>query len=267
MMMLMAASTETVRLAAAGDIHCSEENRAQVAGAFDEIRDEADLVLLAGDLTTYGEPEQAAVLADIVREFELPVYAVLGNHDWHGDQAAAVRGVLVAGGVQLVDRECAVTEVRGVRVGVAGAKGFIGGFPDAKLPDFGEPLLRRVYAETTREVEALDRNLRNIADCDVRAVLLHYSPTTTTLEGERPTIWAFLGSDRLADPIREHQPHLVVHGHGHAGTFEGFVGAVPVFNVAVHVMNRDFFVFELAADGSLVRAEAEEPKQPQRAET
>jgi Icc-related predicted phosphoesterase len=266
-MMLMPEPSETVRIAAAGDIHCSEENRAHVAAAFEEIRDEADLVLLAGDLTTYGEPEQAAVLADIARDFGLPVYAVLGNHDWHGDQAAAVRGVLVAGGVQLVDRECAVAEVRGVRVGVAGAKGFIGGFPDAKLPDFGEPLLRRVFAETTREVEALDRGLRNIADCQVRVVLLHYSPTTTTLEGERPTIWPFLGSDRLADPIREHQPHLVVHGHGHAGTFEGFVGAVPVFNVAVHVMNRDFFVFELATDGSLVRAEAEEPKQPQRAET
>jgi uncharacterized protein len=267
MMMLMPESSETVRIAAAGDIHCSEENRAHVAAAFDEIRDEADLVLLAGDLTTYGEPEQAAVLADIVRAYELPVYAVLGNHDWHGDQAAAVRGVLVSGGVHLVDRECAVTEVRGNRVGIAGAKGFIGGFPDAKLPDFGEPLLRRVFAETTREVEALDRNLRNIADCDIRIALLHYSPTTTTLEGERQTIWAFLGSDRLAEPIREHQPHLVVHGHGHAGTFEGFVGAVPVFNVAVHVMARDFFVFELAADGSLVRAEAEEPKQPQRAET
>jgi uncharacterized protein len=267
MMMLVTAASKTVRLAAAGDIHCSEENRAQVTNAFDEIRGEADVVLLAGDLTTYGEPEQAAVLADIVRDYELPVYAVLGNHDWHSDQAAAVRGVLVEGGVRLVDRECAVVEVRGLRVGVAGAKGFIGGFPDAKLPDFGEPLLRRVFAETTREVEALDRGLRSIEDCDVRVVLLHYAPTTTTLEGERQTIWAFLGSDRLADPIREHQPHLVVHGHGHAGTFEGFIGAVPVFNVAVHVMNRDFFVFELDGDGSLVRAEAEEPKQPQRAET
>jgi uncharacterized protein len=269
MMMLVTAASKTVRLAAAGDIHCNEDNRAQVAAAFDGIRDEADLVLLAGDLTTYGEPEEAAVLADIVRDYDLPVYAVLGNHDWHADQTAAVRGRLVDGGVELVDRECAVLDLRGVRVGIAGAKGFIGGFPDATLPDFGEPLLRRVYAETTREVEALDRGLVRIADCDVRVVLLHYSPTTTTLEGERQTIWAFLGSDRLADPIRRHQPHLVVHGHGHAGTFEGFVGAVPVFNVAVPVMGRDFFVFELAADGSLVRAEAEEPKQkqPERAET
>src|ERR687896_765837 len=99
MMMLVSDRGETVRVAAAGDIHCGPENRDGVAAAFDEIRDDADLVLLAGDLTTYGEPEEAAVLAEIVRDYDLPVYAVLGNHDWHGDQAAAVRGVLVAGGV------------------------------------------------------------------------------------------------------------------------------------------------------------------------
>ena len=257
---------QTIRVAAAGDIHCSPENRAQVAAAFEELRDDADLVLLAGDLTTHGEPEQASVLADVAGSFELPIYAVLGNHDWHADQAAAVRGALAAGGIHVLDRDHAVADVNGLRVGIAGTKGFMGGFPDAQLPDFGEPLLRRVYAETTREVEALERGLVAIEDCDVRIVLLHYAPTTTTLEGERPTIWAFLGSERLGPPIAEHRPHLVVHGHGHAGTFEGFVGAVPVFNVAVPVMGRDFYVFELGK-GGLVRAEAEEPRQRQRAET
>ena len=54
-------------------------------------------------------------------------------------------------------------------------------------------------------------------------------------------------------------PHLVVHGHGHAGTFEGFVGAVPVFNVAVHVMGRDFFVFELDGEGRLLTAKGDRP--------
>jgi uncharacterized protein len=183
MMMLVSDRGETVRVAAAGDVHCDEENRAQVAAAFDEIRDGADLILLAGDLTTRGEPEQAAVLADIVRRYELPVFAVLGNHDWHADKAAAVTGALVDGGIRVLDRSSGVAEVAGLRVGVAGTKGFVGGFPDAELPDFGEPLLRRVYAETSREVEALDRGLRAIADCDLRLALLHYSPTTTTLEG------------------------------------------------------------------------------------
>jgi uncharacterized protein len=268
MMMLVNERGETVRLAAAGDIHCGEENRAEVAAAFDEIRSEADLVLLAGDLTTHGEPEQAAVLAEIVQDYELPVYAVLGNHDWHANRCDEVVEVLRGADVKVLNGEGAIAEVRGMRVGIAGTKGFVGGFPDSRLPDFGEPLLRRVYAETSREVEGLAAGLDGIADCDVRVVLLHYAPTTTTLEGERQTIWAFLGSDRLAAPIAERQPHLVVHGHGHSGTFEGFVGAVPVFNVAVPVMGRDFFVFELDADGRLVRAEAEkEEETAQRAET
>jgi Icc-related predicted phosphoesterase len=268
MMMLVSGRGETVRLAAAGDIHCGEENRSEVAEAFDEIRRDADLVLLAGDLTTHGEPDQAAVLAEIVHDYELPVYAVLGNHDWHANRCDEVVDVLRDAGVNVLNRTAAVAEVRGIRVGIAGTKGFVGGFPDSELPDFGEPLLRQIYAETSLEVEGLAAGLDAVADCDLRVALLHYSPTTTTLAGERHTIWAFLGSDRLAAPIAEKRPHLVVHGHGHSGTFEGFVGAVPVFNVAVPVMGRDFFVFELDAEGRLVRAEAEEPQEaPHPAET
>jgi Icc-related predicted phosphoesterase len=134
-------------------------------------------------------------------------------------------------------------------VGVVGTKGFVGGFPDSALPDFGEPVLRRVYAETTAEVEALDSGLDAVADCPLRIVLLHYSPTPTTLEGEPKGIYAFLGSDRLATPVSDHVPDLVLHGHGHAGTFEGFIGKVPVYNVSVPVMQRDFWVFELENPG------------------
>jgi Icc-related predicted phosphoesterase len=260
--------TETVRVAAAGDIHCSEENRERLRAAFERVQDDADLVLLAGDLTTHGEPEEAAVLGEITNGLEVPVYAVLGNHDWHANRALEVTAALTAGGLILLERSSAVCEVRGLRVGIVGTKGFVGGFPDSELPDFGEPLLREIYAETTQEVDALERGLEEIEDCPVRIVLLHYAPTTTTLAGERETIWAVLGSDRLAAPILEHRPHLVVHGHGHAGTFEGFVGPVPVFNVAVPLLGgRDFFVFKLDREGGLVHAEAEPERAAQRAET
>jgi Icc-related predicted phosphoesterase len=146
----------------------------------------------------------------------------------------------------VLDRGWIVVDLDGTRVGIVGTKGFVGGFPDSELPDFGEPLLRRIYAETTEEVDALGRGLEAVAACPLRIVLLHYAPTSTTLEGEPRSIWAFLGSDRLGRPIAEHTPDLVVHGHGHAGTFEGFIGAVPVYNVAVTVMGRDFWVFELS---------------------
>jgi Icc-related predicted phosphoesterase len=235
-----------IRIAAAGDIHASEPERGRVAGAFAGLQAGTDLVLLAGDLTTCGDPEEVAVLADACRGLDVPVFAVLGNHDWHLDRAGELGDVLGGAGVQLLERSAARFDVRGVPVGVVGLKGFVGGFPDYVLPDFGEPLLRQVYAETTKDVEALERGLREIEGCDVRIVLLHYSPTTTTLEGEPRGIWPFLGSHRLAGPIADHTPDIVLHGHAHAGTFDGFVGRVPVYNVALAVTGRDFWYFELA---------------------
>jgi Icc-related predicted phosphoesterase len=234
-----------IRVAAAGDVHCDEENRAELELAFRRVERDVDAILLAGDLTTYGELEQAQLLAEICRSAEAPVFAVLGNHDWHCNQVDEITSALVDAGVHMVDRSSAVQDVDGARVGIAGAKGFVGGFPDSQLPDFGEPLLRKVYAETSAEVEALDAGLEAIEGCDYRIALLHYSPTATTLGGEPCGIWPFLGTDRLAAPILEHRPTLVLHGHAHVGAFEGSVGDVPVYNVAVPVLGHDFYVFEL----------------------
>ena len=240
-----------IRVAAAGDVHCDEENREELELAFRRVDGNVDAILLAGDLTTYGELKQGELLAEICRGIEAPIYAVLGNHDWHRSQVAEIVAALGDAGVHMVDRGWARQEADGASLGVAGAKGFVGGFPDSQLTDFGEPLLRKVYAETTAEVEALAAGLAAITACDYRIALLHYSPTATTLEGEPRGIWPFLGTDRLAGPILEHNPNVVLHGHAHVGAFEGAVGDVPVYNVAVPVLGRDFFVFEL--DGAEVR--------------
>ncbi len=234
-----------LRIAAAGDLHCSEPHREQIRQSIEALRGVADLVLLAGDLTTHGEPEQGAVLADACAVLDVPVFAVLGNHDWHADRRDDLVAVLRSGGIRVLDRDWTTCEAGGVEVGIVGIKGFVGGFPGSHLPDFGEPLLRSVYRETSLEVEALDRGLREIAVCPTRIVLLHYAPSEATIAGEPEGIWAFLGTDRLAAPIAEHEPDLVVHGHAHAGTFEGAIGDVPVYNVSVPVIERDFWLFEL----------------------
>lgn len=239
----------TIRIAAAGDIHCDEHSRERVELAFAGLDGEADMLLLAGDLTTHGRPEDARVLADACRGLDMPVYAVLGNHDCHSERDRDVVRIVEESGATVLEGGHAVCEIRGVDVGIVGTKGFIGGFPGSHLPDFGEPLLRRVYAATSAEVEAIDRGLREVALCPLRVVLLHYAPVGQTLEGEPPGIWAFLGSDRLGAPIMEHEPDLVVHGHAHSGLFEGCIGDVPVFNVSVPVMGRDFWVFELTGAG------------------
>ncbi|MFL5824201.1 MAG: metallophosphoesterase [Solirubrobacteraceae bacterium] len=234
-----------LRIAAAGDLHCSEPRRAAVAESVGALAGAADLVLLAGDLTTTGEPEQAEVLAAACAPLDVPVFAVLGNHDWHAARRDELVTVLEAGGIRVLDRDWATCQAAGAEVGIVGLKGFVGGFPGSHLPDFGEPLLREVYRETSRDVEALDQGLREIALCPARIVLLHYAPTHETIVGEAEGIWAFLGSDRLGAPIAEHEPDLVLHGHAHAGTFRGAVGSVPVYNVSVPVIGRDFWLFEL----------------------
>jgi Icc-related predicted phosphoesterase len=235
-----------IRIAATGDIHLGREGDQQRwAEAFAGLRDRVDLVLLAGDLTTHGEPEQAAMLAAAAGELEAPVLAVLGNHDWHVNRRDELVAVLQEGGIDVLERDHRVLELCGAEVGIAGTKGFGGGFEGAHIPDFGEPLMRAVYAESIAEAEALDEALRAIALCPFRIALLHYSPITATLRGERTDIWAFLGTDRLAAPLREHHPDLVLHGHAHAGTFEGALGEVPVYNVSVPVLGEDFWVFEM----------------------
>jgi Icc-related predicted phosphoesterase len=240
------ASQETIRVAAAGDIHCREARRAEIARAFAEVAQSADLVLLAGDLTSTGDPAEAEVLADACRGLELPVIAVLGNHDWHHNRVDEINSLLSDAGIRMLDREHEILDLGGTEIGVAATKGFVGGFAGSHLPDFGEPALRMVYAEATAEVKALARGLKAVSTCPIRIALLHYSPTETTLEGEATGIWAFLGTDRLAAPIREHEPDLVLHGHAHHGTVEGAIGGVPVFNVSVPLMGREFWLFELS---------------------
>jgi Icc-related predicted phosphoesterase len=237
--------TAHVRIAAAGDVHAVEPLRERLARAFETAAEECDLVLLAGDLTTHGLPEQAAVLADACDAISVPVVAVLGNHDYHSGHAAEVAAELERGGVVVLDRGHTVLEVGEVEVGVVGTKGFVGGFPGAEIPDFGEPLLRQIYQETSAEVEALEVGLEAVAGCHKRIVLLHYAPIVETIVGEPEAIWAFLGSGRLAGPIGMHRPELVVHGHAHHGVATGAIGTVPVHNVAVHVTGQDFVVFTI----------------------
>jgi Icc-related predicted phosphoesterase len=244
-----------IRIAAAGDVHASEAIRERVESAFERVESEADVILLAGDLTTTGEPEQAAVLADACSRLSIPVFAVLGNHDFHAGRSADIAALLSEAGVRVLDRSWAACEVAGMQLGVVGTKGFVGGFPGSVLPDFGEPLLREVYAETTREAEAIAQGLQEIVHCDLRVVLLHYAPVEATVVGEPTGIHVLLGSDRLATPIAECGADLVLHGHAHAGSFEGHIGQIPVYNVAVHVTGRDFWIFDL--EGARGRSEVE----------
>ncbi len=240
-------SGRKLRVAAAGDIHCREANRDRVVEAFARLDGEADIALLAGDLTSHGTLAEAEIVCAAAAATSVPVFAVLGNHDWHAGEQDAIRARLSEGGVGMLDRSATVVQLDGLEVGLVGCKGFVGGFAPRHLPDFGEPSLRAVYAETTAEVEALEAGLHEVATCPIRIVLLHYSPVEATLDGEPREILPFMGSDRLAAPILEHGPDLVLHGHAHDGAAEGRIGQVPVHNVSLPVTGRDFWTTELDA--------------------
>jgi Icc-related predicted phosphoesterase len=238
---------KTIRVAAAGDIHAGPADGDRVREAFARVEEQADVILLAGDLTQHGQLDEVCVVADACRDLATPVVAVLGNHDWHSDRPADLTRALGEAGVVTLDRSHTILPVAGTSVGVVGVKGFVGGF-GSQWANFGEPLFRDAYAETTRDVDGLERGLRAIEGCGLRLVLLHYSPVEETLVGEPERLWLVLGADRLAGPIREHRPHLVVHGHAHHGSFEGVIDEVPVYNVSVHVMGREFWNFELSPE-------------------
>jgi Icc-related predicted phosphoesterase len=234
-----------IRIAAAADVHFGLDSAGSLRPQLEHLPDRADLLLLAGDLTRVGDPDEAVVLATELSGLPVPVVAVLGNHDYHADRAGDVVKVLEASGVRVLEGTTTVVEAGGARVGVAGIKGFGGGFVGACGSEFGEPEMKAFMVHTRRVAERLTRGLDDLGDgCDLRLALLHYSPVEATLVGERLEIYPFLGSYLLAEAIDTGGADLAFHGHAHRGTEHGVTpGGVPVRNVAQPVLRHAYHVY------------------------
>ncbi|MFI2511230.1 metallophosphoesterase [Streptomyces sp. NPDC018972] len=237
-----------IRIAAVGDIHMSPDTRGTLRPAFDTLPECADLLLLAGDLTRHGTVEEARVVADEIRDLGVPVVAVLGNHDHHDDRQDEVTAVLRDAGAHVLEGESAVVRAGDARVGVAGTKGFGGGFVGASAGEFGEPVMKEFVRLSRRCADGLRASLEKLDEegCDARIALTHYSPVPETLAGEPLEIYPFLGSYLLAEAIDTAGADLAVHGHAHAGSEHGMTtGGVKVRNVAQPVIGRAFHVYHL----------------------
>jgi Icc-related predicted phosphoesterase len=236
-----------IRVAAVGDIHVGEDCVGCVG--LTEANECADVLLLAGDLTRVGAIGEAKVLAGELHDVEIPVVAVLGNHDYHQDQQNAIRDELTSAGATVLDGSACVLNVAGGTLGIAGTKGFGGGFTGASGSDFGEPEMKAFIRHTQSIAESL-RNALDSLEADRRIVLLHYSPVPDTLQGERPEIYPFLGSYLLGEAIDSAGADLVLHGHAHRGTEKGFTQqGIRVRNVARPVIASPFNVYELDGSG------------------
>jgi Icc-related predicted phosphoesterase len=240
-----------IRVAAVGDVHVGTDSGGRLRAGLAGLPEQADLLLLAGDLTHRGRPEEARVLVEELRGLGVPTVAVLGNHDYHSDRQDEVAAVLTEGGIGVLEGDGVVLDLAGGRVGVAGTKGFGGGFAGACASDFGEPEMKAFVAHTRTLASGLERALGALA-ADVRIALLHFSPVQETLEGEPREIHAFLGSYLLAEAIDRAGADLALHGHAHRGSPRGTTPAgVPVRNVAQPVIGRayDVFCFDRAGPG------------------
>ena len=240
-----------IRVAAVADVHCGVDSAGRFRPHYEHLPEQADLFLIAGDLTRRGLADEALVMA---RELEdvaarVPTFAVLGNHDYHCDDQAIVAKVFDAAGIQVLEGESDTVEIDGHRVGVAGVKGFGGGFAGACGTEFGEPEMKAFVGHTRKVAGWLETSLLELATrdvADVRIALMHYSPVEATLRGERPEIYPFLGSYLLAEAVDRAGADLVVHGHAHGGSEKGVTpGGVHVRNVALPVINHAYNVYEL----------------------
>ncbi|RPF30654.1 metallophosphoesterase [Streptomyces sp. TLI_185] len=236
------------RVAAVGDIHLGPESHGVLRPAFETLPECADLLLLAGDLTRHGTPQEALVVAKEVEDLAVPVVAVLGNHDHHGGCPDEVAAVLEDSGVRVLEGRFTVVTCGDTRVGIAGTKGFGGGFAGRCAGEFGEPVMKEFVRYSRRCADGLRTGLRELAraECDVRIALTHFSPVPDTLAGEPLEIYPFLGSYLLAEAIDAEGADLAVHGHAHSGTEHGMTsGGVQVRNVAQPVIRRAFHVYNL----------------------
>ncbi|MET8429295.1 metallophosphoesterase [Nocardia sp. NPDC004860] len=234
-----------MRIAAVGDVHVGTDSQGLYRPALEDLHRHADVLLLAGDLTKCGTVAEAQVAAREFSGLGIPVAAVLGNHDYHGDAAEEVAAVLADAGIVVLEGTGVAFSIDGTVLGVAGTKGFGGGFAGRCASVFGEPLMREFASHTVDLANALHTALSAL-DTDIRIALTHYSPIEATLAGEPREIYPFLGSYLLGEAMDTAGADLALHGHAHAGTEHGETpGGIPVRNVAQPVLGTAYAVYEL----------------------
>lgn len=238
------------RIACVGDIHVQETDQGKWRAYFKEVSENADILMLCGDLTDTGHLAEAEILAEELKSCTIPVVAVLGNHDYERGEQRQIKKILEHAHVHVLDGEAIVLN----DIGFAGVKGFGGGFDRFMLSMFGEDMFKSFVQEAVDETLKLDRALSHIEGNygDIpKIVVLHYAPIKATVVGEPPEIFPFMGSSRLEDPINRRQVLAAFHGHAHVGTFEGQTSAgIKVFNVAKPLLHKagmpDYFIYEVS---------------------
>lgn len=223
-----------MRIAATADLHFSPQSYDLIREAMGRVREEADVLVLAGDLTNFGKPEEMQSLLNALVRLRIPIIAVLGNHDYESNQEQELMRMMTAEGIKVLDGSSYERD----GVGFAGAKGFMGGYGRGALTSFGEPQVKAFVQAGVDEAMKLERALSQLRT-EKRVVITHYSPVADTVKGEPQEIYPYLGSSRLSEVIDRFGAEFVVHGHAHHGSLEGkTTSGIPVYNVALSLLQR-----------------------------
>jgi Icc-related predicted phosphoesterase len=221
-----------MRIAAVADLHYSPQTYDKIRDPMLRVRDDADLLVLAGDLTNYGRVAEMDSLLTMLVRLRLPIVAVLGNHDFESGHQEELMKLMAAEGIKILDGSGYERE----GVGFAGTKGFLGGFGRGTLTAFGEPEVKTFVQASVEEALKLERAMSQLRT-ERRVVVLHYAPVADTVKGEPPEIYPYLGNSRLAEVVDRHGANFVLHGHAHHGSAEGKTTAgIPVHNVALPIL-------------------------------
>lgn len=221
-----------MKLAAVADIHLKADQHEENVHHFSMLNELADALVIAGDFTNHGTPEEMRACLSVLEHVHVPIIAVLGNHDHESGHQDELAGMLRLEGVHLLDGHC--FEVDGV--GFAGTKGFAGGFSPYELMPFGEGGIKNFVEIAEREAIKLDYGLAQL-NTPIKVAVTHYAPIKETVVGEPEPIFPFLGSSRLQRALDRHKPALALHGHAHHGTFSAeSKGGVRVCNVALNIL-------------------------------
>ncbi len=235
--MAMAGGNGTFRLAAVADLHCRADQHGRFRELVRAVNGEAEGLILPGDLTDHGTVGEAETLAEALALLRVPCAAVLGNHDFEGNQVREIVRILGEVKVEVLDGDHAVFDKR---LGIAGVKGFGGGFDRGLLQAFGEPVVKAFVQEAVNEGLKLEAALAQL-DLPRKIVVMHYAPIAATTDGEDPEIRAYLGTTRLSAPCDAFGALAIFHGHAHHGAPDGLTPkGIPVYNVAMPLLKRAF---------------------------
>ncbi len=246
-------------IAAISDIHIEKYSIEE--SFFNNVNGNADLLVVGGDMNN-GKDEEVNLFLKLVSNVRVPIVVIFGNHDCDANNLIKIKERLSENPlIKILDGEYTEYVLHEKILGIAGVKGYGGGFAPHRIVSRGEVATKSFVEEEDREVEKLRIALSKMEQSspDFRLVLTHWAAFEETIEGEPKELYVVLGSSRLGDAIMEIGPQLALSGHAHHGAagIKKARGEVSACNIAYRVNDGKMLLFDFFLDGNVLQRYSE----------